>query len=90
MNYEFAGRISRLVGDLSASEEYLRKGVALSNEFPIYQAALFLELSKTLATNNLKTTEAKDFAKRAADLYRQCEAQSVLRWPIIFEFNSLG
>lgn len=74
LNYEFAGRISRLVGDLSASEEYLRKGVALSNEFPIYQAALFLELSKTLATNNLKTTEAKDFAKRAADLYRQCEA----------------
>ncbi len=74
LNYEFAGRISRLIGDNSASEEYLRKGVSISKEYSMYQAALLLELSKTLSTNILKLTEAKTFAKKSADLYRRCEA----------------
>jgi tetratricopeptide (TPR) repeat protein len=74
LNYEFAGRISRLAGDQMASVDYFRKGISLAKDFPMYRAALYLELAKTLSANRSDLVEAKASAKKAVDLYRECEA----------------
>lgn len=74
LNYEFAGRVSKLNDEFVQSESYLRKGISISNDFPMYQAALHLELAKTLALIEGKSSDAKESAKKAADLYSQCEA----------------
>jgi tetratricopeptide (TPR) repeat protein len=73
LNYEYAGRVSRLLKKLSESEHHLRKGIALSKEFPLYQASLFYELARTLAVSE-KQIEAVTSAKTAIDLYSRCEA----------------
>lgn len=73
LNYEYAGRILRLLGKLQEAEKYLRRGLEISNDFPIYQAALCFELSLTLSDQK-KRIEAEHFAQQAIDLYQKCEA----------------
>jgi tetratricopeptide (TPR) repeat protein len=71
--YEYAGRVSRLLNKWSESENYLRKGILISKEFPLYQAALFYELARTLAVSENRI-EAITSAKTALELYSRCEA----------------
>ena len=73
LNFEFAGRICRLLGDLPASNHYLRIGIKLAQDFPLYQAGLFFELGKTLLAG-FDRIEATVFLEKAADLYLICEA----------------
>jgi tetratricopeptide (TPR) repeat protein len=73
LNYEFAGRISRLIGDKSQAQAYLRKGIEISNEFPLYQAALNFEMAQALVAAG-EGREARRFAEKAAELYTLCEA----------------
>lgn len=74
LNYEFAGRISRHLEEFEESETYLRKGISISNKFPLYQAALHFELAKTLCSSPDRRTEAITSARVALDLYTHCEA----------------
>ncbi len=74
LNYEFAGRISRYLKDFEESEIYLRKGISISNKFPLYQAALHFELAKTLSSSPNRRAEAINSARAALDLYTNCDA----------------
>lgn len=74
LNYEFAGRISRYLGQLEAAEAYLRKGISISSKFPLYQAALYFELAKTLNSMPNRNTEAMGSARAAVELYTHCDA----------------
>ena len=71
LNYEFAGRISRLNGNLSESINYLKKGISISNEFPLYQAALYFEMTNTEMNLGQPYSQSFDESVR---LYTQCEA----------------
>lgn len=73
LNYEYAGRILRLLGNLQEAEKYLRRGIEILKDFPMYQAALFFELSLTLLDQK-KRIEAEQFAQQAIELYQKCEA----------------
>ncbi|MGZ3786714.1 MAG: helix-turn-helix domain-containing protein [Bdellovibrio sp.] len=73
LNYEIAGRVTRLLGDFSASVDFIRKGISISEKFPIYLAALNLEMSKALAAQG-NSIEALQFAQNAETLYGICEA----------------
>lgn len=70
LNYEFAGRISRIIGDLQASKIYLEKGISISDEFPVEQASLYSELAETLMV--LKQAPEAAF-KMAIKLYGESE-----------------
>ena len=73
LNYEIAGRVSRLLGDLDQSEKFLNKGISISSDFPVYHAALHLEMAKTQKALS-KSAEAKKYAEIAKALYQNCEA----------------
>lgn len=71
LNFEYAGRVHRLCGDLDAAETYLRRGVTLAAAFPVYLASVHVELAETLRLKRSATwTEA---AEKAVLLYAQCE-----------------
>jgi len=71
LNYEIAGRTCRLVKLFSESRQYLEKGIQVSNEFPVYQAALYFELAKTLHATG---APARSVALKAKELYAICES----------------
>lgn len=48
LNFEFAGRIHRLAGDLAEAEKFLRRGLEAAREFPVQSARLHAELAETL------------------------------------------
>ncbi len=73
LNYEFAGRVSRILGEHQASAAYLKKGIGLSKDFPMYLANLHMELARTLLVAS-DPSEARRSARMSADLYEQCEA----------------
>ena len=70
LNYEMAGRICRLLKLFSESKQYLEKGISISSEFPVYQAALYFELAKTLYAMGDSGVSA---ALKSIDLYNFCE-----------------
>ncbi len=67
LNYEFAGRISMLLGNRQAAESYFRKGISISMDFPRARAALCFEIAKL--------TTSLEFANEALRLYSECDAQ---------------
>ncbi len=71
LNYEFAGRICRLNGKLEESLTYLNKGVGVSNEFPLYQAAVYLELALTQQKLQL---DHRNSIQQSLRLFDKCEA----------------
>lgn len=71
LNYEMAGRICRLLKLFPESKQYLERGIQISNEFPVYQAALYFELAKTLQDSGEPIQSA---AQKAIDLYSVCES----------------
>jgi tetratricopeptide (TPR) repeat protein len=70
LNYEFAGRISRLIGDLENSKAYLEKGITLSQDFPIELAGVYAELALTLKALKQNPEAA---LKNAIAIYTTCE-----------------
>jgi tetratricopeptide (TPR) repeat protein len=74
LNFEFAGRAFRLLGDYSNAEGYLQKGIEAAENYPVYLAALYMELAKV----HLEAGHASDLAdlalRRAIELYLYCEA----------------
>lgn len=73
LNYEFAGRICRLNGNLDRSQEYLKKGISISNEFPLYQAAIFFELART---EKALGQDCSSSCRESLRLYKACEADT--------------
>ncbi len=72
LNYEFAGRISRLIGDLESSNTFLEKGIIVSQSFPIEQAGVYVELAFTLkAIGQIQGSEIA--IKKAIELYNETE-----------------
>lgn len=67
LNYEFAGRISILVGKRREAEEYFRKGLLISKDFPLSQASLYFEMAKLLSS--------VECANEALSLYSDCGAK---------------
>lgn len=72
LNYEIAGRVSRIIGENEQSKSYIEKGISISDEFPVYQAALYVEYAKTLFT--LKNDPGPAINK-AIELYIQSECE---------------
>lgn len=66
LNYEFAGRVSMLLGKRDAAETFLQKGISISKDFPLSRAALYFELAKL--------TSSVDFAEASLKLYFECDA----------------
>lgn len=73
LNYEFAGRISRILGKTLESKNFLLRGIMLAKDFPLYQAALYFELAKTLMISEEKK-EALSSAQKALNLFKKCSA----------------
>ncbi len=71
LNYEFAGRICRLNGKPEESLSYLKRGVEISNEFPLYQAAVYLELALTEQKLQL---DNRNSIQQSLRLFIQCQA----------------
>ncbi len=71
LNYEFAGRICRLLSQNQRSWDYLKAGVAISDDFPLYQAALYRELGLTEQALGLDAGESFAFAIK---LFTKCQA----------------
>jgi tetratricopeptide (TPR) repeat protein len=71
LNYEFAGRICRVLGQNLRSLDFLKKGVAVSNDFPLYQASVYRELALTERAMGLNPKGSFSMASR---LFDRCEA----------------
>lgn len=74
LNYESAGRVYRLSGDLGMAEALLREGLRFAKEFPLEEAGLHFELALVLKQGRPTAEEALKSAKKAIDLYRRVEA----------------
>lgn len=74
LNFEFSGRVHRLLGHNAKAEEHVRHGINISRPFPVYLAALYLELASILKASGADQQMILDAATRARDLYRNCEA----------------
>jgi len=70
LNFEYAGRVNRLVGSLDQAIKYLNEGIEASQTFPIYLAALQLELARALKQKGSSWIEA---ANTAIALYTKHE-----------------
>lgn len=73
LNYEFAGRVCRLLGRGEESLFYLEKGLEISTALPVYHAALLFEAARTCADLG-RTEDARGHAGRCERLYFDCEA----------------
>jgi tetratricopeptide (TPR) repeat protein len=71
LNFEFAGRISRILNQNEKSLNFLKKGIAISHDFPLYQAALYRELASTEESMGL---DSKNSLSRARQLFERCQA----------------
>jgi DNA-binding Xre family transcriptional regulator len=71
LNFEFAGRICRILNQNQRSINFLKNGVAISNDFPLYQAALYRELA---LTERSMGTGSKDSFSKAIQLFERCQA----------------
>ena len=67
LNYEFAGRVHRLIGDFEKAELLLMKGIGVAKDFPIYRASLLAELAQTL--NGRRSFKSQEAARAAVHLY---------------------
>jgi tetratricopeptide (TPR) repeat protein len=70
LNFEYAGRVNRIVGNFNQSIKYLSEGIAASQAFPIYLAALQFELARTSKKMGSRWEEA---ANTAIALYEKHE-----------------
>lgn len=82
LNFEFAGRVLRILGQFQKSKEMLLHGISLSKNFPLSEAALNSELGKTLKLLNDKNYIV--CFERAIELYKSSEVEE--RVKIIQEY----
>jgi DNA-binding Xre family transcriptional regulator len=54
LNFEYAGRTHRLIGELDSAEAYLRQGLKAALDFPVCLAALHMELAEVLRLKQSK------------------------------------
>lgn len=73
LNYEYAGRIYRLLGEFDLAREHLEKGIELSKEFPVYQAAIYLEMLVLLKQFDKSEDEIHEVSQKAIELYQRCQ-----------------
>ena len=71
LNFEFAGRICRLLKQNERSFDFLQKGVEISHAYPLIQAALYRELALTEQTLN---KDPMDSFIKSLQLFNQCQA----------------
>ena len=71
LNYEIAGRTYRLQNALAVAESLIAKGISISEDFPIYQAALYVEMAEVLKAQN--RTSWKDQLESSISLYTKCQ-----------------
>jgi len=71
LNFEQAGRAHRLLGEFEKAEGYFLRGISISNEFPVYQAALYAELALVLKIQS--RAEWIEKARNAIDIYGKCQ-----------------
>lgn len=74
LNFEIAGRVQRLCGNLSESEALLQLGVECGQGYPLYLARVFQEMALTLNEAG-QTAKSKEYLKKATDLLEACGAR---------------
>jgi tetratricopeptide (TPR) repeat protein len=67
LNFEFAGRVHKWIGQLEQAEAYLRSGISVAKGFPLYLAALHVELGDVLRMKGERGW--KEEIQRALSLY---------------------
>lgn len=60
LNFEFAGRVYRILGLVDQADKFIRQGIRLSQSFPLELAALHVELAEIL-----RMTGADNWAREA-------------------------
>lgn len=71
LNFEFAGRICRIIKQNQRSYDYIKYGITISDEFPLYQASLYRELALTEQSMGMPSY---DSFNKAIKLYERCQA----------------
>ena len=72
LNYEFAGRIYRIIGRYEDSLKMLQIGFPLSSEFPLSKASLFVELG--LLQKAQGDNKCRESFQQAIEIYNSLEA----------------
>ncbi len=76
LNFEFAGRVHRFIGQLEQAEKFLRHGINIAQEFPVYLAALHAELAEVLRAKGNGTWQTE--AEIAIALYDRTECHMMV------------
>ena len=84
LNFEFAGRVFRMLGDFEQGEKHILQGIRISAEFPMSLAALYFELAKLLTKTRRSAAEIQDAKEKAISIYNDCE--SPLRVQLVQKF----
>ncbi len=71
LSFEQAGRTHRLLGNMEKAESYFLHGIEVSQEFPVYHAALYSELALVLKSQGRNDWSEK--IQKAMDIYRKVE-----------------
>lgn len=69
LNFEIAGRVFRILEDFNQAQNLVQKGISISAEFPIYQAALYVELAEIFKAK--KASQVTQAANQAIALYEK-------------------
>ena len=67
-NFEWAGRTKLILGEEKAAEEYFVRGIALCENFPLYRASLYVELSRLLEQRG-DAQYAEEYLSKAREIY---------------------
>lgn len=71
LSFEQAGRTYRIIGNLQKAESYILRGIEVSRDFPVYLAALHVELALILRIQDRK--EWLENANKAKEIYHKVE-----------------
>ncbi len=71
LNFEIAGRTHRLIGKLDEAEDFLRQGLKISKNFPVYLASIYYELAEVLKAKSSPSWVTE--AQTAIDIFLQSE-----------------
>jgi tetratricopeptide (TPR) repeat protein/DNA-binding Xre family transcriptional regulator len=69
LNFEFAARAQRLLGNYTDAESYALLGIETAGSFPLEQAALFVELAQILRVSGRQAEDVENEARKAAQIY---------------------
>lgn len=75
LNYEYAGRVFRIAKDFAQAKIFLQRGIEITHDYPIYQAALYQELAQLAVDSKAPHQEIVAAAHSAKQIFQNCGAK---------------